>query len=76
MYATTNDLIEAALSLSVNDRSYIADKLIESLDEESLSPEWQHELERRLARYEDGTATTYNSQQARQVAEDAIKAAS
>ena len=72
----TNELIEAAMSLSVNDRSYIADKLIESLDEESISPEWQQELERRLARYADGTAVTYSSQQARQAAQEAIEATS
>lgn len=76
MNANATELVEAALSLPATDRSsYIADKLIESLDEEPLSPEWEQELARRLERYQRPDARTYSSTEAHQAATEAIKAA-
>lgn len=72
MIASTNELIQAAMSLPPNDRSYIADKLLESLDTETLNPEWEEELQRRLAKYEDGTSKTYSSQEVHQAALEVI----
>jgi len=35
---TVTDVIENALALSLTDRSYVASKLIESLEKEELTP--------------------------------------
>jgi len=51
---TPAQLIDNAMELSVADRSYIANKLIESLEEEKLSGEWMTEVKRRVARRESG----------------------
>lgn len=48
---TVTQLIENALELSQTDRSYVASKLIESLDQEELSPEGVREYDQRVARW-------------------------
>ena len=49
------EIMSEALELPRNDRSYLASKLIESLDEsEELTPEFQAELDARLARWKSG----------------------
>jgi putative addiction module component (TIGR02574 family) len=52
---TMPEIMSRALELPRSDRSYLASKLIESLDEtEGLSPEWQQEIRERVARREAG----------------------
>ncbi len=48
--ATMTEIITGALELPRSDRSYLAAKLIESLEEEELSSEWREELDARVAR--------------------------
>jgi hypothetical protein len=48
---TTAEILNEVLVLPRSDRSYLAAKLIESLDDESeLSPEWRAEIGRRVER--------------------------
>eukprot|EP01031_Cornospumella_fuschlensis_P052436 gene52436-64094_t len=59
MTATFNSVLEQALQLPVEDRSRIASRLIESVDEADdveLSPAWQAEIENRLESIRQGTA--------------------
>lgn len=52
---TTTELIDTAMELPVSDRSYIANKLIESIEEgNELSTEWMSEIQQRVARREAG----------------------
>ena len=49
------DIMTGALELPRSDRSYLAAKLIESLEEDhELSPEWMEEIEKRVARRQRG----------------------
>lgn len=54
-----DQFIEEALRFPQTDRSYIASKLLESLDEDEseTSEEWKSELDRRLQEMDDGIAT-------------------
>ena len=49
--ATVTELIESALALSLTDRSYMASKLIESLDQDELSPEGILKYDQRVERW-------------------------
>jgi putative addiction module component (TIGR02574 family) len=55
---TTAAIMEEALTLPRADRSYIASKLIESLDEDDheISDEWLVEIRRRVQQMKNGTA--------------------
>jgi hypothetical protein len=58
---TAAALVEQALALPLSDRSYVAERLISSLeDERPLSPEWRAEVERRVARRVRGESRTYS----------------
>ena len=50
------ELIEEALNLPQTDRSYLASKLLESLDEDDseMNEEWKSELGRRLQEIDEG----------------------
>ncbi|MFZ4596555.1 MAG: addiction module protein [Verrucomicrobiaceae bacterium] len=50
MTATYDTVLQDALSLSLEERSRIATRLIESVDDDDieLSPAWQAEIERRI----------------------------
>ncbi len=51
-------IMNEVLKLPRSDRSYLASKLIESLDEEQeLSPEWKAEIGRRIERRKSGEST-------------------
>lgn len=51
-------IMNEVLELPRSDRSYLASKLIESLDEEQeLSPEWKAEVGRRVERRKSGEST-------------------
>ncbi len=55
LMTTAAELIDTAMELSVADRSYIANKLIESIeDDRELSPAWREEIQHRVARRESG----------------------
>ncbi len=59
------EIIEEVLHLPRTDRSYIASRLLESLDNDDdsqLSPEWAEELDRRVKSIDDGTATMISSE--------------
>lgn len=46
-----------ALHLPLEDRSRLASRLLESLDDEDdVSPEWKDEIDRRLQEIDEGTA--------------------
>ncbi len=55
-----------ALQLPFPDRSKLATRLLESLDDDSgddISPEWRDELRRRVAEMDGGRATLINGEQ-------------
>jgi hypothetical protein len=63
---TSTALVEQALALPHADSSYVAERLISSLeDERPLSPDWRAEIERRVARRERGESRTYNREEVR-----------
>ncbi len=67
--ATVDEVMEAALRLSVEDRELLADKLYESLPDASevLSErQLREELDRRIAAYHAGTEPTLTLEEARQ----------
>ena len=48
---------EDALHLPIEDRSRLASRLLESLDDDDdISPEWKDEIRRRVKEMKDGTA--------------------
>lgn len=51
---TVAEVIENALALSLTDRTYVASKLLESLEKEELSPEAIREYDRRVANWKSG----------------------
>ncbi len=54
---TVAEIMSGALELPRSDRSYLASKLIESLDEtEDFTPEFRAELDQRVARWKSGEA--------------------
>lgn len=57
------DVIENALALPLVDRSYIASKLIESLDKDQLSNEAIAEYDQRVAKWKAGESLSSNSQE-------------
>ena len=60
MTATYNTVLEYALQLSVVERSRIATRLIESVDDQEdeaeVSVAWQTEIDRRIESIKNGTA--------------------
>ena len=60
---TVTDVIESALALSLADRTYVASKLIESLDNEELSPEAIRDYDRRVAGWKSGKARSSGSEE-------------
>lgn len=55
-----------ALQLSAEERSLVAEKLMESLDEEvgaELSPAWQEEIRRRCKEVDEGRATLRSAEE-------------
>ena len=60
---TVSDVIENALALPLADRSYIASKLIESLEREELSPEAIQEYDQRVARWKSGETRASSSEE-------------
>jgi len=62
--ALVTEIMDHALDLPRADRSYLAKKLIESLDvERALSAEWMDEIEKRVARRKAGETHSITSEQ-------------
>ncbi|NWK56589.1 addiction module protein [Verrucomicrobiaceae bacterium N1E253] len=60
---TAFELMEDVLKLPRQDRSYLAAKIIESLDQnEDLSPEWMEELDRRVESWKSGKSPSVSSE--------------
>lgn len=57
MKMQAESLAVEALRLSPAERAELADKLIDSLDDEPLSAEWAAEIDRRVREIESGTVT-------------------
>lgn len=61
-----NSVLQDALSLPRPERSYLAEKLIVSLDEDAeLSPAWRAELEARVQRRQSGETRSYSREEVR-----------
>jgi putative addiction module component (TIGR02574 family) len=59
-----NSVLQDALSLPRPERSYLAEKLIVSLDEDAeLSPAWRAELEARVQRRQNGETRSYSREE-------------
>lgn len=59
MAANYDSILEQALQLSTQERSHIANRLIESIDaaaEEEISSAWQSEIEQRMESIKQGSA--------------------
>lgn len=61
---TIADIMSGALSLPKSDRTFLASKLLESLDEaEDLTAEFQAELDQRVARWKSGESRAVSSEE-------------
>jgi hypothetical protein len=61
---TVDDVIQSALALPLNDRSYVTSKLIESLSQDDqLDPEEIAEYDARVARFEAGETQASTSEE-------------
>ena len=61
---TVDDVIQSALALPLNDRSYVTSKLIESLNQEDqLAPEEIAEYDARIVRFEAGETQASTSEE-------------
>jgi hypothetical protein len=61
---TVDDVIQSALALPLNDRSYVTSKLIESLSQDDqLAPEEIAEYDARVARFEAGETQASTSEE-------------
>lgn len=60
-------VLQEALSLPLPERSYIAERLLVSLDDDQeLSPAWRKELDARVQRRERGETRSYSREEVRQ----------
>ena len=67
MINQSDTILNDALKLPLTVRAYVAERLIESLDEEKglpLSPAWQEEIERRRLEVENGTVALIAAEEA------------
>ena len=61
-----SSVLQNVLSLPLPERSYIAERLLVSLDDDGeLSPEWRAELDARVQRRQSGETRTYSQQEVR-----------
>lgn len=64
---TVAEIMNEVLELPRADRSYLASKLIESLDEDQeLAPEWREEINKRVARRESGETSQISREELHQ----------
>lgn len=61
------NILQDVLSLPLPERSYIAERLIVSLDDDSeLSPAWRAELDARVKRRESGETRSHSREEVHQ----------
>lgn len=62
--STMTEIMNGALELPRTDRSYLASKLSESMDEEDgLGEEWLTELDRRVERWKSGESPSVSREE-------------
>lgn len=60
------EILEEAMNLPRAERSFVADRLLESLDGEGdLTPAWREEIAKRIARRESGESRVYSREEIR-----------
>lgn len=70
---TAFELMEDVLKLPRQDRSYLATKIIESLEQnDDLSPKWMEELDRRVESWKSGESPAVNSEDLHQEIRDRL----
>jgi len=70
---TAFELMEDVLKLPRQDRSYLATKIIESLEQnDELSPEWMEELDRRVESWKSGESPAVSSEDLHQEIRDRL----
>lgn len=70
---TAFELMEGVLKLPREDRSYLATKIIESLDQnDDLSPEWMEELDKRVESWRSGESPAISSDDLHQEIRDRL----
>jgi len=70
---TVTEIINEVLELPRSERSYLASKLIESLDDEKeLSAEWREEIGRRVERRKSGESAQISQEELHQDIEKII----
>lgn len=58
------DIIESALSMPRPERSYIAERLLVSLeDDDEMPPQWREEMDARVQRRERGETRSYSHEE-------------
>ena len=63
---TTAAIVDEALALPLPERSYVAERLLLSLDEDRpLSDEWREEISRRVTRRANGESRTFSREEVR-----------
>jgi putative addiction module component (TIGR02574 family) len=63
---TTEALMNEALALPLAERSYVAERLLRSLEDDiPLSDAWREEVERRIARRERGESHSFSREEVR-----------
>lgn len=70
---TAFELMDDVLKLPREDRSYLATKIIESLDKnDDLSPEWMEELDSRVESWRSGVSPSVSSEELHQEIRDRL----
>jgi len=65
-----DDILKAAMNLSIDDRALLANSLFDSLADGALDPEWAEEIERRIAAYDRGEVQSLSVEEARRIIRD------
>lgn len=73
--ANTSEVLEEAMSLSRIERSYLAGKLLESLDRDDspVDAEWRQEINRRVEEIDAGTAVLVPHEQVMNSARQSVR---
>lgn len=62
-----NSVLQSVLSLPLPERSYIAERLLVSLEDDGeISPAWRAELDARVQRRESGETRSYSREEVRE----------
>jgi hypothetical protein len=58
-----SEMVESALSMPRPERSYIAERLLISLDNDEMSAHWREEMDARVRRRESGETRSYSHEE-------------